>query len=68
MFNRYGDTSKLITNVSNLKRTSDDLVYISEESDYDIAIDLASCYTNFEELKPFIVIIAEHIGELDDTV
>ncbi len=68
MFNRYGDTSKLITDIKKLKRTSDDLVYISEESDYDIAVDLASCYTDFEELKPFIAIIAEHISELDGTV
>lgn len=67
MFNRYGDITKFITNEDKLE-VVDNEVYISGESDYDIAIDLEGCYDTFENLKSFIVIVAKHICEMDNIV
>ena len=38
-FNRYGDLSKFITDPDLLQVTEDESVYISNENDYDIAVD-----------------------------
>ena len=48
-FNRYGDLSKFITDPDLLQVTEDESVYISNENDYDIAVDLESCYASFDE-------------------
>ncbi|MCI8738027.1 MAG: hypothetical protein HFI11_13855 [Lachnospiraceae bacterium] len=67
-FNRYGDLSKFITDLDLLQVTEDESVYISNENDYDIAVDLESCYASFDEVKPFIVFLATQICELDNAV
>ncbi len=67
-FNRYGDLSKLITDQDLLQVTEDESVYISNENDYDIAVDLESCYASFDEVKPFIAFLATQICELDNAV
>lgn len=65
-FNRYGDISKLITDPDLLQVTEDECVYISDENDYDIAVDLETCYAPFDEVKPFIAFLATQICELDN--
>ena len=65
-FNRYGDLSKLITDPDLLQVTEDESVYISNENDYDIAVDLETCYAPFDEVKPFIAFLATQICELDN--
>ena len=67
-FNRYGDLSKFITNPDLLQAASDETVWISSKADYDIAVDLEGCPTPFEEMKPFIALLATKICELDNTV
>ena len=66
--NRYGDISKFITDIDQLQVTDDEVVYISSEDNYDIAIGLGGCYDTFENLKPFMVTIAKHICEMDNIV
>lgn len=68
MFDRYGDITKFITEPDKLEVTHDKFVYISSEEDYDIAVNLNSCYGSFDEVKPFIAFLAKHINELDNTV
>ena len=68
MYHRYGDKHKFITDIDQLQVTDDEVVYISKEEDYDIAFDLEGCYDTFENLKSFMITIAEHICEMDDTV
>lgn len=68
MYNRYDDISKFVTDIDQLKVADDEIVYISSEYDYDIAIDLDGCYDTFEHLKQFMAIIAEHVCEMDNTV
>lgn len=65
-FNRYGDISKFITDPDLLQVTGDECVYISNENDYDIAVDLETCYASFDEVKPFIAFLATQICELDN--
>lgn len=67
MFNRYGDKTKFITDKDSLEVENNEVI-ISAESDYDIVIDLEGCYDTFENLKNFIVIVAKHICEMDNTV
>ena len=59
---------KLITDQDLLQVTEDESVYISNENDYDIAVDLESCYASFDEVKPFIAFLATQICELDNAV
>ena len=65
-FNRYGDLSKFITDPDLLQVTGDECIYISNENDYDIAVDLETCYASFDEVKPFITFLATQIYELDN--
>ena len=65
-FNRYGDISKFITDPDLLQVTGDECVYISNENDYDIAVDLETCYASFDEVKLFIAFLATQICELDN--
>ena len=67
-FNRYGDISKFITDPNLLKVTEDECVYISDGNDYDIAVDIETCYAPFDEVKPFIAFLATQICELDNAV
>lgn len=67
-FNRYGDLSKFITDPDLLQVTGDECIYISNENDYDIAVDLETCYASFDEVKPFIAFLATQICELDNAV
>ena len=68
MYNRYGDIEKFITDTDKLKMDKDGGVYISEEEDYGIIVDLEEQMERFEELKPAIVEVAKHICELDNMV
>lgn len=68
MYDRYGDISKFITDPDRLEIADGECVYISGERDYDIAVDLEGCYDTFENVKPFIALIAKHVCELDNTV
>ncbi len=68
MYDRYNDISKFITNPEKLKIADDGYVYISGENDYDIAVDMEDSYGSFDEVKPYIAIIASHINELDNLV
>ncbi|MDE6727966.1 MAG: hypothetical protein K2J80_08515 [Oscillospiraceae bacterium] len=68
MYDRYGDISKFITDPDKLTVADGEYVYISGESDYDIAVDLEGCYGSFDEVKPFIALVAGHINELDNIV
>ena len=65
-FNRYGDLSKFITDPDLLQVTGDECIYISNANDYDIAVDLETCYASFDEVKPFIAFLATQIYELDN--
>lgn len=66
--NRYSDMSKFITDIDQLQVVNNEVVYLSSEDDYDIAIDLEGCYDTFENLKPFMVTVAKHICEMDNMV
>ena len=68
MYNRYQDIDKFITDVNELRMDKDGGVYISNEEDYGIMVDLEEQMDKFEELKSQIVFAAEHIGELDNMV
>ena len=67
MYNRYGDISKFIIDMEQLCIAEDGYIYISKEEDYDIAVDMESCYGSLDEVKSFIVFI-KHICELDNLV
>lgn len=67
MYDRYSDLSKFITDPEKLEVT-DDVVYISGEKDYNIAVDIEGCYGSFEEMKLFIAFLGSHICELDNLV
>ena len=66
MYNRYNDLGKFITDISELKIKNGSEVSISSEKDYDIVIDLDDRVGEFEELIPFIAIVARSICELDN--
>lgn len=68
MYNRYGDLSKFITDADQLCTENDGYVYISKEEDYDIAVDMESCYGSLDEVRAFLVFLAKHICELDNLV
>ncbi len=68
MYNRYGNTNKFITDIDKLKMDKYGTVYISEEDDYDISVCLDEQMERFEELKPVIIKVAEHVCELDNIV
>lgn len=68
MYNRYEDISKFIIDIDQLCVADDGYVYISKQQDYDIAVDMESCYGSFDEVKSFIVFLAKHICELDNLV
>lgn len=66
MLDRYGDIEKFITDIDELEMDKDGGVYISEEENYGIIVDLEEQMECFEELKPAIVEVAKHICELDN--
>ncbi len=68
MFNRYDDMNKFITDIDKLRMDKYGTVYISEEEDYDISVCIEEQMERFEELKPVIIKVAEHICELDNVV
>jgi len=71
MYDRYGDISKFITDAEQLcvvKDINDEIVYLSKEKDYDIAVDLEECYAPFEKIRSFLAFLSAHICELDNTV
>ena len=57
MYNRYGDISKFIIDMEQLCIVEDGYIYISKEEDYDIAVDMESCYGSLDEVKSFIVFL-----------
>lgn len=64
MLNRYDDMNKFITDIDKLRMDKYGTVYISEEEDYGISVCLEEQMKRFEELKPVIIKVAEHICEL----
>ena len=68
MYNRYGDISKFIIDMEQLCVADDGYVYISKQEDYDIAVDMESCYGSLAEVKSFIAFLSRHICELDNLV
>lgn len=68
MYDRYADMEKFITDPDKLQIVNGSEVYISSEYDYDIAVDLQGRVEDFEQLKPFIILVAKSICELDNTV
>ena len=68
MYDRYADMEKFITDPDKLQIVNGSEVYISSEYDYDIAVDLPGRVEDFEQLKPFIILVAKSICELDNTV
>ncbi len=68
MLNRYDDMNKFITDIDKLRMDKYGTVYISEEEDYGISVCLEEQMKRFEELKPVIIKVAEHICELDNVV
>ena len=68
MYNRYDDINKFITDIDKLEMDNEGTVCISKEEDYYIWVCLEDQMERFEELKPVIIKIAEHICELDNTV
>ena len=67
MYNRYHDIKKFITDPEKLQIVNSSEVYISSEENYDIVVDLAGHIADFEGLKPFIVLVAQSLCELDNT-
>lgn len=65
-YNRYGDISKFVTDITKLKVVDEFYVYISAPEDYDITVDMEDNPEEFEELKLLIVFWAQHICELDN--
>ncbi len=69
MYNRYNDISKFITDSKKLQIINNNEVYISKEDDYDIAVVLEEGQLEvFEDLRDFIVCIAQHICKIDNCV
>lgn len=68
MYNRYGDLSKFITDADQLCTENDGYVYLSKEENYDIAVDMESCYGSLDEVRAFLIFLAKHICELDNLV
>ena len=68
MYDRYADMEKVITDPDKLQIVNGSEVYISSEKDYDIAVDLQGRVEDFEQLKPFIILVAKSICELDNTI
>ena len=66
-YNRYGDRTKLITDVSQIKIYDDCYIPISGEDDYDIAIYLEKGATEIDDIKKYILSLIEYICELDNT-
>lgn len=66
MFDRYSDIEKFITDPEKLQIVNGSEVYISNEENYDIVVDLQRDVTKFDNLKPFIALIAKNICELDN--
>ena len=66
MYNRYDNINKFITDIDKLKMDKYGTVYISEEDDYDISVCLDEQMERFEELKPVIIKVAEHVCLVDD--
>lgn len=64
---RYTDTEKLITNSAELKITEDAevLIYSGDKWYDEVFVDLNGKEQQFEELKPHIAYIAEHLCEMD---
>lgn len=63
---RYGDLSKFVTDLDKLELVNGSEVYISDEEDYDIVVDLEGQEEKFDALRPFIVFVAKNVCRLDD--
>ena len=68
LYNRYGDISKFVTNIEQLYVAEDGFVYLSQEKDYGIAVDIDNCYGSLNELQSFLICLSKHICELDNLV
>ena len=64
---RYYDKKQLITDESELRLTGDAEVMICREDKWynEIVVDLSGQTDQFEELKPFIVSVAENLCKMD---
>lgn len=68
MYDRYNDIDKFITDPDKFRVVNGSEVYISSEDNYNIAVDLQGHTEEFEQLKPFIVLVAKNICRLDNIV
>ena len=68
MYDRYNDIDKFITDPDKFRVINGSEVYISSEDNYNIAVDLQGHTEEFEQLKPFIVLVAKNICRLDNIV
>ena len=66
MYNRYSDIEKFVTDPNKLQIVNGSEVYISSEENFDIAVDLQGHIERFEQLKPFIIFVAQRVCELDN--
>ncbi len=64
---RYTDTTKLITNIDNLRLTDagEVLIYCGDKWYSEVTINLEGKKEKFEELKPMIVYIAKSLWKID---
>ena len=68
MYDRYNDIEKFITDPDKFRIVNGSEVYISSEDNYNIVVDLQGHTEEFEQLKPFIVLVAKNICRLDNIV
>lgn len=68
MYDRYNDIDKFITDPDKFRVVNGSEVYISSEDNYNIVVDLQGHTEEFEQLKPFIVLVAKNICRLDNIV
>lgn len=64
---RYNDKSKLITDTNELQLTNraEVMIYREDLWQEEIVVELEGQTENFEELKPFIVFVAENLCKMD---
>ena len=68
MYDRYNDIDKFITDPDKFRVINGSEIYISSEDNYNIVVDLQGHTEEFEQLKPFIVLVAKNICRLDNIV
>lgn len=67
IYKRYNDESKLITNTDEFQLINETEVLIYREDQWygEVIVDLGSQADKFDELKPFIRLVAENLCKMD---